>query len=172
MPLRTSYYWSTFLLLNTSVVISIAVKETAFSVLLIQSHLLFLLHGFGKKNCLKFFCLRSWLPERKKRLRKKKKCRVKECEYWPNSQSLIPYFPVRNSNSNSAFPTINRLFVIVSSSFPAINCQFVIRFVFTRKSECSKNNLSWKQFYIWNNNGLTFHIEKVVFRLAYVICAR
>ena len=32
------------------------------------------------------------------------KCGIKECEYWPNSHSLIPHFPVRNSNSDSFLP--------------------------------------------------------------------
>ena len=31
----------------------------------------------------------------------RKKCEIKECEYLPNLHSLIPYFPVRNSNLHS-----------------------------------------------------------------------
>ena len=35
---------------------------------------------------------------------RKKKCGIKECEYWPNLHYLIPHFPVSNSNSHSFLP--------------------------------------------------------------------
>ena len=35
---------------------------------------------------------------------RKKKCGIKESEYWPNLHYLIPHFPVISSNSHSFLP--------------------------------------------------------------------
>ena len=49
----------------------------------------------------------SYLKGRKDCERKgcgRKNCKIKKSENWPNLHSLIPHFPVRNSNSHSFLP--------------------------------------------------------------------